>query len=198
MTKRTLFVAFAIGWLAIFAPVSGQADTISVGSFPLDPVPSYLPAPPGAAFYVPVQISGVAGLQNWQFTLNFDNSVVEVVDPFDGSSGIYGAQFTPGDANSQSFILGGFPLNGLGIVDTVAGSYPFLPAGPSGDGVLADILFDFLPGQEGNDPGFSITNVAVQVPAPAVGSGLPGLLAALALLAGFFATNRIRIKEGTL
>src|SRR5215470_15048363 len=105
--KRALCVAFAIGWLTILASVRGQADAIiSVGSFPLDPVPSYLPAPPGAAFYVPVQISGVAGLQNWQFTLNFDNSVVEVVDPFDGSSGIYGAQFTPGDANSQSFILG--------------------------------------------------------------------------------------------
>ena len=52
--------------------------------------------------------------------------------------------------NSQSFILSGFPLNALGIVDTVAGFYPSLLNGPSGDGILADILFRFVPGQEGN------------------------------------------------
>jgi hypothetical protein len=184
VTQRTLFVAVAIGWLAM-APVGAQADAIiSVGSFPLNPVPSYLPPPPPSAFYVPVEISGAANLQNWQFSLLFNNTVVEVVDPFDGSSGIYGAQFTPGDANSQSFILSGFPLNGLGLVDTVAGSYPSLLNGPSGDGVLADILFDFLPGQEGNNPNFTITNTVVvgDVPLPgalplfATGLGALGLL----------------------
>src|SRR5262249_53887285 len=89
---------------------------------------------------------------------------------------------TPGDATSQSFILSGFPLNGMGIVDTVAGFYPSLLNGPSGDGVLADILFQFLPGQEGNNPNFGIA----PVPVPALGSGPLGLLPALALFAGFF------------
>jgi hypothetical protein len=168
MPKRTLFVALAIGWLAIFAPVGAQADPIiSVGSFPLNPVPAYLPPPPAGAFYVPIEISGVAGLQSWQFSLNFDSTVVQEVDPGDGSSGIYGAEFTPGDMNSLSFILGGFPLPG--VVDTVAGSYPSLPSGPSGDGVLADIVFEFLPFQDGNNPNFSITNSSVveAVPEPA-------------------------------
>jgi hypothetical protein len=147
-----LFVAFAIGWLGILAPVGAQADTISVGSFPLNPVPSYLPTPTPPPFYVPVELSGAVSPQNWQFSLPFDNKVVQEVDPGDGSSGIYGAEFTRGDVNSQSFILSGFPLNGMGPVDTVAGSYPSLLNGPSGDGVLADILFEFLPGQEGNNP----------------------------------------------
>lgn len=191
MPKRTLFVAFAIGWLAILAPVGAQADPIiSVGSFPLNPVPSYLPAPPARAFYVPVDISGAANLQSWQFSLNFDSTVVEVVDLFDGSSGIYGAEFTPEDVNSRSFILGGFPLTG--VVDGVAGSYPFFPSGPSGDGVLADILFEFLPGQNGNNPNFSITNASVfqAVPAPEVGS--LNFLVGLALFAAFFAVHRVK------
>ena len=39
-----------------------------------------------------LRYEGAAGLQNWQFSLNFDNTVVEEVDPLDGSSGIYGAE----------------------------------------------------------------------------------------------------------
>jgi hypothetical protein len=191
VTKRTLFAAFAIGWLAI-APVGAHADTISVGSFPLNPVPSYLPTPTPPAFYVPVEISGAVSLQNWQFSLLFDHTVVQEVDPGDGSSGIYGAEFTPGDMNSQAFILSGFPFNGMGLVDTVAGSYPFLLNGPSGDGVLADILFEFLPGQEGNNPNFSITNAVVLAPVPAPEAGSLGLLAASALLAAFFAVHRVK------
>ena len=116
----------------------------------------------------------------WSFDLLFDNTVVEEVDPGDGSAGIYGAEFTPGDPNSLSFILSGFPFNGFGEVDTVAGSYPLLLSGPSGDGTLAFILFAFLPGQEGNDPNFRIANESIQqgapVPEPATlmlfGSGL--------------------------
>jgi hypothetical protein len=186
-----LFAAFAIGWLAI-APVGAQADTISVGSFPLNLVPSYLPTPPSGTFYVPVEISGAVSLQNWQFSLTFDNTVVQEVDPLDGRSGIYGAEFTPGDPNSQSFILSGFPFNIFGVVDTVAGSYPSLLNGPSGDGVLADILFEFLPGQENNNPHFSITGAVVLAPVPAPEAGSLGLFAGLALLAGFFAVHRVK------
>jgi len=174
-----------IGLLAgatLLVSVGARADpTISVGSFPLNPIPSYLPTPTAPAFYVPVEITGAVGLQSWGFDLNFDNTVVEEVDPLDGSSGIYGAEFTPGDSNTQSFILAGFPLNALGLVSGVAGSYPSLLDGVSGDGVLADILFEFLPGQENGNPGFSITNTAVLEPVPEPGT-LGLLAAALALL----------------
>ena len=184
MLKRALFVALAVGLLAILAPPDAEAGPIiSVGSFPVSPPPSYLPPPPAGTFLVPVEISGAANLQNWQFDLLFDNTVVEEVDPGDGSSGIYGAEFTPGDANSMSFILSGFPFNSLGIVDTVAGSYPSLLSGPSGDGVLAFILFEFLQGQTGNDPNFSIQNAVVQelqVPEPGTLALLAGALALLA------------------
>lgn len=192
MPKRTLFVAFAIGWLAILTPAGAQADPIiSVGSFPVNPVPSYLPTPPTGAFYVPVEISGAAGLQSWQFSLNYDSTVVEVVDPGDGSSGTYGAEFTPGDVNSQSSILSsGFRLPG--VVDGVAGSYPLLPSGPSGDGVLADILFEFVSGQENNNPNFSITNASVFQAVPGPEAGSLNLLAALALVAAFFAVHRVQ------
>jgi hypothetical protein len=181
-----------IGWLAILTPAGAQADPIIlVGSFPVNPVPSYLPTPPTGAFYVPVEISGAAGLQSWQFSLNFDSTVVEVVDPGDGSSGTYGAEFTPGDMNSQSFILSsGFRLPG--VVDGVAGSYPFLPSGPSGDGALADILFEFVSGQENNNPNFSITNASVFVAVPGPVAGSLNWLTALALVAAFFAAHRVK------
>jgi hypothetical protein len=113
-----------------------------------------------------VLVSGALQLQSWQFDLLFDNTVVEVVDPLDGSSGIYGAEFTPGDASSTSFILGGFPFNGLGLVDDVAGSYPGLLDGVTGDGVLSYILFRFIEGQETRDPGFSIADVVTSQPVP--------------------------------
>jgi hypothetical protein len=151
---------------AFFLAASGPASAavVSVGTFPdLAPAPA-ITIPPGT-FLVPVQISGAINLQNWQFDLLFDNTVVEVVDPFDGSSGIYGAEFVPGEAATASFILGGFPLNGLGLVDDVAGFYPALLAGPSGSGILAYILFGFLPDQDDNDPGFRIENaIVLQVP----------------------------------
>jgi hypothetical protein len=117
-------------------------------------------------FLLPVEISGATNLQSWQFTLAFDNTVVQEVDPLDTTAGIYGAQFTSGDPNSLSFILFGLPLNVFGVVDTVAGEYPSLLTGPSGDGALAFILFEFLPGQESSNPDFSIQGVTVVRGAP--------------------------------
>ncbi|HEY1300607.1 MAG TPA: hypothetical protein VGF07_08920, partial [Stellaceae bacterium] len=184
MSKHGLFLALAIGLATIGSGSRAEADPIiSVGSFPATP-PSYLPPPPPATFLVPVDISGASGLQNWQFDLLFDNTVVEEVDPGDGSSGIYGAEFTPGDPDSQSFILSGFPFNSLGLVETVAGSYPSLSAGPSGDGTLAFVLFEFLAGQSGNNPNFRIENAVVEEPVPEPGS-LALVVGALAITALF-------------
>ncbi len=146
------------------AVISADAPTTSVPSYLSDG--SYLfgiTVTLGAdQFLLPVGITGAVNLQNWQFDLTFNNSVVQEVDPLDGSSGIYGARFTPGDANSLSFILAGFPLNSLGRVDGVAGDYPSLLNGPSGNGVLAYILFGFIPGQEANNPNFAIANATIQ------------------------------------
>jgi hypothetical protein len=135
-------------------------------------------------FLLPVEIAGAAGLQTWQFDLSFDNTVVEEVDPLDGTSGIYGAQFTPGDANALSFILAGFPLNASGLVVGVAGSYPNLLSGPSGDGVLSYLLFQFLPDQNAGNPNFSVSGVQLtQVPEP----GTLALFAGLLLICALFA-----------
>ena len=107
-------------------------------------------------FLLAIEIADAANLQNWQFDLLFDNTVVNEVDPLDGTSGIYGAEFTLGDPSSLSFILAGFPFNAFGEVDGVAGSYPALLTGPSGDGVLAFILFQCLDQENCGNPNFSV------------------------------------------
>ena len=165
MTKRPTFLALVFSALLLLGAPGSEAAVISVGSPTVTSLPPI--AIPPDTFLLPVQISGASNLQMWQFDLIFDNTVVEVIDQFDGSSGIYGAQFNVGDPNSISFILGGFLLNGL--VDDVAGFYPFLLTGPSGDGVLAYILFAFLDGQDNNDPHFVIVDAVISqaVPAPA-------------------------------
>jgi hypothetical protein len=193
MMKRALWSRLLLCTLVGMSGATGAA-VISVGAFPeLSPSPSI--SIPADTFLVPVQVSGALGLQDWQFDLVFDNTVVEVVDPLDGSSGIYGAEFTPGDPDSLSFILGGFPFNFLGLVDDVAGSYPALLTGASGDGVLAYVLFQYLVGQENNDPGFGIEEVTVQqAPEP----GTPALLAAALLILSFarHASTRRRTIAG--
>jgi PEP-CTERM motif-containing protein len=194
MPRRVLVVALAITSLSFFAPRVDADPIISPGT-PTTTVPTYLsdgsylfgitvPDPlPAGEFLEPVDISGAVNLQFWQFTLLFDNTVVNEVDPLDGTSGIYGAEFTDGDLNSLAFILGGFPFNALGEVDTVAGSYPSLLTGPSGDGTLAFILFQCLDTENCSNPGFSIsgTQVVQGAPEPAT---LVLLASGLALLGG--------------
>jgi hypothetical protein len=182
-----VWTGFSVVLISLLMALAGSASgaVISVGTPFETPVPSNIPAPlPVGAFLVPVEITGAAGLQSWQFDLVFDNTVVEVIDHDpDISVGIYGAEFTPGDPNTLSEILAGFPLNALGLVSGAAGSYPLLLTGPTGDGVLAYVVFDFLPGQEAQTPGFAIQNAGVveAVPEPGtltlVGAGLTFLVA---------------------
>lgn len=206
MARRALLVSLAIASFAALISFGAAADPIiSVGT-PITndaDVPSYLtdgsylfgitvpPLVPPDDFLLPIDISGASNLQFWQLTLLFDPSVVQEVDPGDGSSGIYGAEFTPGDPNSLSFILGGFPFNFLGEVDTVAGAYPSLLTGPSGDGGLAFILFQFIPGQEESSPNFSITGTTVVQGAPEPAT-LALVLGGLAVLGGRRLAKRAR------
>ena len=128
-------------------------------------------------FLLPVRVSGASDLQTWQWDLHFDRAVVGAIDPGDGSAGIYGAEFTPGDTTTLAFILGGFVLPGL--VDDVAGAYPSLSAGPSGEGWLAYVRFGFLPGQESGDPGFRIDDLPpMPVPEPGTGALMVAALVA--------------------
>jgi len=193
MPKR-LTLVFVVVASVLLAPLVEADPVISPGT-PTTAVPPYLtdgsylfgitiptPLPPGD-FLLPIDISGAVNLQSWQFTLLFDNTVVQEVDPGDTTSGIYGAEFAAGDINSLSFILSGFPLNFLGEVDTVAGSYPALLTGPSGNGPLAYILFQCVPDPATCNGNFSVqgTTVVQGAPEPAT---LVLLTSGLALLGG--------------
>jgi hypothetical protein len=113
---------------------------------------------------LPVEISGAIKLQSWQFDLLFDNTVVQEVDSLpDGFSGIYGAEFSSGDLGSLSFIDSGFPFNFLGQVAAAAGHYPLLLSGPSGNGLLAFILFECVDVENCSNPNFSIPPESVTI-----------------------------------
>ena len=151
-------LAFACA-LASPLATAGVVDTVRPGAA-LTSAPGYLSGPFGTPitissdqFLVPVIASGAVDLQYWQFDASFDPSVVNVVFPADGSSGIYGARFDAGMENTLSFILAGMPDNGSGTISAVSGMYPLLTtAGVSGNGTLAYLLFEFLPGAQGFDP----------------------------------------------
>ncbi len=142
-----------------------------------------------------MQISGALNLEFWNFDLLYEQTVVQVVPEPSPTliPGIFAAEFTPGDANSLSNITSGFTFL-PGIVDEVFGLYPFLLNGVTGDGVLAYILFEFVPGQEGNDPNFRIIDNTLPQGAPE-----PNTLAlfAAALLILTFMPRLRRLRERT-
>jgi hypothetical protein len=206
MLKPTSLLAMACASVVMLAAMPAAAGPMISAGTPTTSVPTYLSdgtylfgitVTLGTdQFLLPVEITGAAKLQSWQFDVTFDGMVVQEVDPFDGTSGIYGAEFTTGDANSLSFILGGFPFNVLELVDDVAGSYPAFLDGPSGDGVLAYILFEYLPNQQTNDPRFGIENPSItqQVPEPATLALLAG---GLGMLLGVQRRARCGERNGT-
>jgi hypothetical protein len=159
-----------------------HAAVITPGT-PTDQVPDYLSLSLGQnQFLLPVEVTGAIGLQVWGFDLTFDPDVVQVVDPGDGSSGIYGAKFDADSDATLASILAGFPFNEQGRVEGVAGFYTWLlDGGVTGNGILAWILFETIVDQEDEDPGFNIpTAPPPSVPEPGT---LALLVPALALVA---------------
>ena len=76
MLKSTLAVLGLVLIAALAPHKNAEAAIISVGAFPeLNPAPAT--AIPAGTFLVPVEISGAANLQLWQF----DGSWHQIVDP---------------------------------------------------------------------------------------------------------------------
>lgn len=173
----------AFASLTLLAPVpASAAPTISAGSpstsVPAalyDPFGSLVPPLPAEQFLLPVEITGATGLQDWGFDLTFDASVVSPIDVGGLYQSVYQAEFNSVDAILSEITSSGFLLGG--VLEGIAG----FSSWASGDGTLAYILFEYLPGQAGNDPDFGIEDATTtqSVPEPATLALLAGGLAAL-------------------
>ena len=94
----------------------------------------------GDVFTIPISITAATELTSWQFDLSFNptttilqaNAVTE--GPFLSSSGTKTTLFSPGAIDNGS----------TPEISLVTDSYVDLPPGPSGNGVLANIVFQAL------------------------------------------------------
>jgi hypothetical protein len=143
-------------------------------------VPSSLGGVLGAGqFLVPINVSGAAQLQSWQFDFSFDPTAITQIEPFftPYSFGLYAAQFDPADANSLSSpTSAGFSFSS-GLIEQIAG----FSLGATGDGPLVFLAFEVL--KPDSDHGFAISNVTATqaVPEPSTWALLAAGLMGLAL-----------------
>ena len=137
------------------ALISPGTPTTTVPSALFDPLSSLSSPLPAGQFLLPIEISGANGLQDWSFDLLFDTSVVNPADDGGLYQSVYQAQFNATDPTLSNITSSGFFLTSL---DGIAG----FSSGASGDGLLAFILFEFLPNQQDNDPAFSVANATIQ------------------------------------
>jgi hypothetical protein len=157
MARRAWSGAIAIALLALLAPFGATAaPVISVGTF----IP---PGPygPNTTFVVPIDITGAVELTSWQFSLSFDPADVQVntacdpttdtfCDPLFGP--VTEGPFFSSVATFPPFFDPGFILNGLGLLDAVAGAWQDPPPGPSGNGILAYVEFITTANGTGESP----------------------------------------------
>lgn len=166
-----------------------QAAQLAVGAS-LNTVPTALVDSLGtlslspSQFLVPVLAQSADDLAEWQFDLRFDADVATPVDVGGLYFSTYQADFGIG-AISQ--ITGsGFLLDGR--LDDVSG---YFDPSVSGDGVIAYVLFQYLAGHDGQDPGVQVDDPAPQaLPEPST----LGLVCAAALLGTWQARRRIRAR----
>jgi len=175
-----LFFVFGSVNAAVIAP---GTPTTSVPSSLFDPLSSLSSALPVNQYLLPVEITGVNGLQDWSFNLLFEASVVTPADDGGLYQSVYQAEFSATDPTLSNITSSGFP----GSLDGIAG----FSSGVSGNGLLAFVLFELNPGNPGaaiQDAGFRIEKATIQqAPEPATVS-----LLAAALLILAFARRRVR------
>jgi len=174
-----------VALVALVAVSSAGATTIQLGT-PTQTVPSSLFDPlgsltsplPADEFLLPLEVVDAVGLQDWTFDLLFDPTVVILADGGGLYQSVYQAYFNGIDPTLSNITSSGlaFPAG------TLAGIAGF-SSGVSGDGLVAYVLYSFLPDQQNNEPNFSIANVTIAqtVPEP---NGLALLLTAIVILLG--------------
>jgi hypothetical protein len=150
--------------------------TTTVPAALYDPFSTLTEPFPAGQVLLPIQISGASGLQSWNFDLTFDETVVAPLDIGGLYQSVYQAEFNAGDLTLSDITSSG--LAGTGVLAGIAG----FSSGVSGDGLLAFVLFAYLPDQQTRDPDFGIDNPTVQQ-APEPGTML--LLAAALLTLGW-------------
>lgn len=179
MTLRKLLVvglALFAGFLASAsraAVISASTPTISVPAALYDPFTTLTSPLPTGQILLPIKITGANGLQDWSFDLAFDDTVVTPLDTGGLYQSVYQAEFNAADTTLSNITSSGFL--GTGVLEGIAG----FSSGVSGDGLLAFVLFEYLPGQNTNDPSFGIEHPAIAQSAPEPGT-LVLLVAALA------------------
>lgn len=176
---RTTVCHVAVLACLCWATPAAHAIIVSIDSTTTAP-PAYLGATLGASqFLVAVSATGAVALEQWQFDLTFDPMIVQRADVGGFHQGVFGAEFNATNPAPSNILSSGFDLGGL--LDDVAG----FAAGVTGDGLLAYIGFEYLAGQEGNNPGFEIGGAVVPQPVPE-----PGSLALVVLGLGILARRR--------
>jgi hypothetical protein len=174
-------IAFA-GAVQAAAVIAQGTPTSSVPAALDDPSATLSDPLPSGRFLLPIQISDASGLQDWSFDLTFDDTVVQPVDAGGMTQQVYAAEFSDADPT-----LSGITSSGLLVTDALVGIAGF-SSGVSGDGLLAFVLFEFLEGQDEQDPNFGIENPSIGQSVPEPGTML--LLATALLTLGWARRSR--------
>jgi PEP-CTERM motif len=132
------------------AVIEPGTQTTSVPAAIYDPLLTLTDPLPMGQFLLPIEITGASGLQDWSFDLTFDENVVAPLDVSGLYQSVYQAEFSAVDPTLSNITSSG--LLGTGVLEGIAG----FSSGVSGNGLLAFVLFEYLPDQSGNDPNFGI------------------------------------------
>ena len=171
MMKRTLFVALAGASLVIVAPLPVvAAPVISVGPYtPSTTMP----------FVVPIEITGAANVNFWQFDLAYVATDVQIntsCDPFSDphcdlltgpvTEGPFFGSLSPFNVFNPGFIsLNPVTLAQLGDLFAVNDTFGGTPPGPSGSGILAYVEFVTTANGTGTSP-ITVNNGSTVSPVP--------------------------------